>query len=290
MLAVSINHPESIGVLLVGHGTRDPEGTREFFEIGEKLAAVLGGDFVVVPCLLEFQEPTIAQAWTKLMETGCGQVVVAPLLLFAAGHAKSDIPGEVAAAQNQSSRGRTVPVTLCPPISRQGEMIDAVRERLIAALGPKDHSQRTAVVMVGRGSRDVCASADMRLLSEVAVIGKLAESGHSIASHWGIGRQDLFTTFYAMAEPRLPDTLAQVAMSNRFDRIVVHPHLLFSGRLYDAILSQVDEAASAHPGIDFCVSDYLGPVEKVARAVGARVRASVSTSVIGSSHSVRASS
>ena len=57
------------GVLLIGHGTRDAEGTREFFE----LASVLSKRLAPTPvegCLLEFQRPTIDEAWQTLVDSG----------------------------------------------------------------------------------------------------------------------------------------------------------------------------------------------------------------------------
>ena len=279
------------GVLLVGHGTRDQRGTDEFFQLGEQLAMELGPTAMVVPCLLEFQKPTIAEAWQTLAEQNCEQVVVAPLLLFAAGHAKSDIPGEVEAARQstrqstrqsarqsapqttrQANQTQSVDVVSCRPISRQSAMIDAIRQRVRQCAGESSgQSERTAIVMVGRGSRDVCASADMRLLSEVVIRGKDTRTGATLADELTIGQGGLFTTFYAMAQPRLPDTLAQVAQTEQFDRILVHPHLLFSGRLYDAIRRQVDEASERFSNVEFRVSDYLGPTREVACSIAGRI-------------------
>lgn len=268
--------------MLVGHGTREAAGTAEFFRLSECLADQIGGDTIVEPCLLEFQQPTIAQAWKTLMQRRVRRVTVAPLLLFAAGHAKGDIPSEVATAQ-AANPDSGVLVNYARPISRQSVMVHAVRERLRETLlrvptstvrraaGEAPPDLRTAIVMVGRGSRDVCASSDMRTLSEVAVRGRTAETVLSLASEFQIPEGGLFTTFYAMAEPRLPDTLRQVAASGRFDRIVVHPHLLFAGRLYDAIAAQSDRAAADHPKVRFDISAYLGPCESVAASIAARI-------------------
>jgi sirohydrochlorin cobaltochelatase len=129
--------------------------------------------------------------------------------------------------------------------------------------------------MVGRGSRDVCASADMRILSEVVVHGRNAKTNARLADELKLASDALFTTFYAMAEPRLPGTLAAVAQTERFDRILVHPHLLFSGRLYEAIGRQVGEAANRFPDVEFRVSDYLGPTRAVARAIAGRIAQTV---------------
>lgn len=270
--------------MLVGHGTRDSVGTAEFFQLGECLADQLAGNAIVRPCLLEFQTPTIAQAFGALVAQGVGHVIVAPLLLFSAGHAKGDIPGEVAAAQAAIPGSLAVQVRYARPISRQTAMVDAVRARLretlCRAAGGTEHlaanrttpDRRTAIVMVGRGSRDVCARSDMRTLSEVAVRGRAAETGSSLAHEFKIPSDGLFTTFYAMAVPRLPNTLCEVVTSGKFDRIIVQPHLLFAGRLYDAITQQTDLAAAAHPKVRFDISPYLGPCDSVAMAIAARIR------------------
>ncbi len=258
------------GVLLIGHGTRDAIGTAEFFELSDRLTQRLAGTAIVRPCLLEFQQPTIAEAWCSLINEGVCEVVATPLLLFSAGHAKSDIPDEIAAARAATPGSEHVTVSHAQPISRQSAMIDAVRTRLRETLKRgTTNSGRTAIVMVGRGSRDVCASADMRVLSEVAVRGRDPLTGLSIADEFQISSDGLRTTFYAMATPRLTETLAEITASGKFQRVIVHPHLLFAGRLYDAIVDQVSQSLVS--GIEFHVSDYLGPSETIAAAVAARI-------------------
>ncbi|MCC9657518.1 sirohydrochlorin chelatase [Rhodopirellula halodulae] len=279
---------EVCGVLLVGHGTRDPRGTEEFFQLGEKLAERMSHRFamrsIVQPCLLEFQSPTIEEGWRNLIDAGAGRIVIAPLLLFAAGHAKSDIPDEIRrVAEITGTLDRISGFSR--PLSRQSELIRLVRNRLVESLGINQPSndpkleKRTAVVMVGRGSLDPCASSDMRLLTEVALRGKpvideienRSAAGLSLADAASLSSESVATTFYAMAEPRLPDTLRRIGKSGRFDRIIVQPHLLFSGRLYDAIVRQTEEAGDEFDEIEFVVSRYLGPVKEVADAILARV-------------------
>src|SRR4051812_42479918 len=53
----------------------------------------------VAACYLELAEPSIAQGIEQLIARGVRQVVVLPLLLFAAGHAKEDVPTAVHACQ-----------------------------------------------------------------------------------------------------------------------------------------------------------------------------------------------
>lgn len=245
---------EGRGILLVGHGTRDEAGTSQFFQLASLLTERLA-PLAVTSALLEFQEPTVAQGWDTLVARGVHHVRAAPLLLFAAGHAKQDIPDLLRGCQQRTPG---VQFDQARPISRHPAMVKLVVRRLLATLSRSDAPvHRTAVVMVGRGSHDPCAQADMRVLAEVAA--------------YRVPAGCVTTAFYAMANPRVPVVLDELACSRQFDTIVVQPHLLFEGRLYQAILRQVDEAASRHQSIQWLVSDYLGPDPLVAEAIAGRV-------------------
>ncbi len=240
------------GVLLIGHGTRDEAGTREFFELAGQLRRQLD-PLPVQGCLLEFQEPTIQQAWRRLTRDGVGHVQIAPLLLFAAGHARSDIPDEVARC-SASTPG--VSFHQCGPLSRAPEIIGLLVERIRSNLGRR-WRPGDALVMVGRGSYDPCAQADMRVLGEV-VARRVKAPEHAVA-------------FYAMAEPKLPAVLDEIASRPGVKRVVVQPHLLFQGRLFDAIGRLVSEAAGRNPEVQFSLGDYLGPNAPVAAALVRRL-------------------
>ncbi|MGI9466885.1 MAG: sirohydrochlorin chelatase [Rubripirellula sp.] len=244
---------DKAGILLVGHGTRNADGTRQFFELQKHLR-----DFVapapVTAGLLEFQSPSIPEAWDELLSQGVTHIHVAPLLLFAAGHAKQDIPDILTECQAGNPH---VTFDQSRPLSRHSAIINLAKQRLDTALASCQHApERTAVIMVGRGSHDPCAKADMLVLSEI------------------IGRRsfvaEVITTFYAMTEPRLPDTLEAVAASGRFDTVVVQPHLLFEGRLNQAILNQTKAAADRHSSLQWLTSGYLGPDPLLADAIANR--------------------
>ena len=243
----------SRGVMLVGHGTRDEQGTRQFFQLGERLGDAIS-PIPVQACLLEFQQPTIPQAWAALVESGVRHIHVAPLLLFAAGHAKTDIPDVVTQCQTGSPG---VTFDQSRPLSRHPSVIDLVCLRIseTAARHPSPRA-RTALIMVGRGSHDPCAQADMRLLTEI------------VARRTGLAG---YTAFYAMAEPRVPDVIDTVVGSGLYDALIVQPHLLFAGRLFQAIQRQVDEARKRHPCIAIQLSQYLGPDRRIAESIAARI-------------------
>jgi len=238
------------GVLLIGHGTRDANGTAQFFDLGKKLAKRLQ-PVPVESCLLELQSPTIAEGWQRLVHRGVHQILASPLLLFSAGHAKSDIPDALNRCL-ETSGGMSWQESRA--LSRAPELLRLVLLRLDDSLNQSTGTKAsTAVVMVGRGSFDPCAQADMKLLT-----------------HWVAGQRSaaMFTTaFYAMANPKLPDVLRHVAANNSIRTIVVQPHLLFEGNLYQSIVSQVNEIEREFPAKQFIVSAYLGPEVEVADAL-----------------------
>lgn len=247
------------GILLIGHGSRDQQGTRQFFQLADRLAKSVS-PLLVQPALLEFQNPTIGQAWETLVSRGVKHIHVAPLLLFAAGHARRDIP-DVINQCRQSNPDVTVDQSL--PLSRHRSIVDLIVRQVGSLIAQLQPDKRVALVMVGRGNRDPCAQADMRVLSEVV--------NHRID---GI---DTFTAFYAMAEPKLGDVLHKVATSRCYDSVIVHPHLLFEGRLHQAIQEQTAQVAQRFPSTTFALSPYLGPTKPVAQAIADRVARTATT-------------
>ncbi len=250
----AIDHPHA-GILLIGHGTRDSNGTSQFFQLTDVLAKLLSPT-PVQAALLEFQEPNIHQGWKRLTEKGVKHIHAAPLLLFAAGHAKQDIPSELMECKRLEPG---ITFDQCRPISRHPAVLELAQNRLNSTLSQINAGMdRTAVVMVGRGSYDPCAQTDMQVLT-------------GLIKHRLQVKQTV-TAFYAMANPRLPEMLRQLAEAKQFDAIVIQPHLLFEGRLYQAICKQVATAAKEHPGIQWKVSGYLGPDTLVAQAIAGRIR------------------
>ena len=204
---------------------------------------------------MEFQQPSIADGWKSLTERGVNHVRVAPLLLFAAGHAKQDIPNAIARCQETTP---WVQHDQCGPISRHPAIIELLGRRLQTTLGMVDPAaRRTAVVIVGRGSYDPCAQADMRVLGEL------------INHRLHVSRVE--TAFFAMANPKLPEVIDGIASGGDCDAVVVQPHLLFSGRLLEAIGRQCEEAEARHPGLRVVCSGCLGPEPLVAAAIADRI-------------------
>jgi sirohydrochlorin cobaltochelatase len=108
------------GIVLVAHGSRDPEWSRPF----ERLAAALQTKLPAVAVALAYLEhgPSVEEALAALAAKGAGSIRVVPVFLGAGGHVKHDIPRLVAAANP------AVPVSVDAPIGEQAQVIDAIAE------------------------------------------------------------------------------------------------------------------------------------------------------------------
>ena len=84
------------GIVLAGHGSRDPDAVREFEALVE-LVRERAPRHRVQHGYLEFASPTIGEAVSASLASGARQVAVAPGVLLAARHAKNDMPAELLA-------------------------------------------------------------------------------------------------------------------------------------------------------------------------------------------------
>jgi sirohydrochlorin cobaltochelatase len=238
------------GILIVGHGTRDRGGLAEFRTVVDEVARQ-AGDRVVEPCFLELAEPPIAEGVRRAVERGVSRLSVMPLLLFAAGHAKRDIPEALA---TEAARHPDLEIRQTPPLESHPAILDLSLERYQAALvgRPPIPASETLLLMVGRGSNDPEANAEM------ARFARLRYEGSPVG--W------LETCFIAMTEPKLEQSL-EVAAQMPFRRVVVQPHLLFCGELLEKVRRAVETTRSYSPNREWLVTDHLGPNPLMAAAI-----------------------
>jgi sirohydrochlorin cobaltochelatase len=247
---------ERQGLLVIGHGTREPGGIEEFHCTCRAIAAG-APSLAVEGAFLEFAEPTIDQGVARLVARGASRMIVMPLLLFAAGHAKRDIPAAVAAAA--SKRGG-VTVQQVGHLGCHPSIVLLSRQRFSEAIGGTSpvSPAETALVLVGRGSHDAEASEEMHAFA------LLRAAQRDVAS--------VEVGFLSMAVPSLEEALA-VAAETGPRRIVVQPHLLFAGSLIARARDTVTQFAMRYPNIEWLSAGQLGPSELVVRAVLERAQA-----------------
>ncbi len=228
------------GIMLCGHGSRDAEAVAEFENLALALKARLSS-FDGAHGFLEFAKPVIADGLASLGSLGNRHILAVPGLLFAAGHAKNDIPSVLNRWQVENGGeveyGRELGIDM--------KMIRAAGDRVSQALAGCSSNvplADTALVVVGRGTSDPDANSSMakvmRLLWEGAGFG------------WGE------TAYSGVTFPLVEPALEHVARLG-YRRVVVFPYFLFTGVLVKRIYEHTDRVAERHPAIEFVKAPYL---------------------------------
>jgi sirohydrochlorin cobaltochelatase len=263
------------GLLVVGHGTRRADGVGQLLTLTLRMQQLLP-DLPIEASFLELAEPTISTGLSRLKDNGAFSVVVVPVLLFEAGHAKSDIPDAVNDAASkfgmrivgQSSPLGTTLAALelsarrfreamrCTHISgclRAGGC-DRAREcfgqfdstiATTETLGEPGDASRLFLAMVGRGTSDETALNAMRHFSRLRIEG----------SEFMI--DGLGTGFFAGGRPTV-DELLSTAKSSGARTVVVQPHLLFEGELIEQLRQKVETLKIQNPSQRWLVTMPLG--------------------------------
>jgi sirohydrochlorin cobaltochelatase len=252
--------PPGVGVLVVGHGTADTVGAAETRSVSDAVAGLLP----TVPVELGFLEvigPTIAQSLGRLAARGCREIIAAPLLLFAAGHARRDVPEAIA----EGAAAHGLRVVQAEPFGCQQEIVDLSRTRRQEAVATLKRvpAAETVLVMVGRGSSDPAAVSQLRSFTEASLAG---DGPQATPRRIQLG-------FVAAAHPRLDAALDAACDPNDgvVRRIVVQPHLLFRGHVEEQVTEAVRRKRAARPDLEWVQVARLAADPLVARAVVVRV-------------------
>lgn len=239
-------------LLLVGHGTRSAAGVEEYFALAERVRAV-ARDVPVGTGFIELSPPPISVAVGDLVAQGAERIVVVPLVLFAAGHSKTDVAASV---QQARASFPGVQLDYAAPLGVHPDLLSIVEERLAATV-PAHQAGDTAVLLVGRGSSDPDGNADLHKVARLLWEGRdypLVEA-----------------CFVGITAPRVPEGLQRCRRLGA-RRIAVVPYFLFTGVLEERIRSQAEAFSAAHPDVDVAVTHYLGPDDRVAGLVLDRYR------------------
>lgn len=240
----------SHALLIVGHGSRDPDGQRECARLLEVVRA-RRPDLRVALGYLELCPPPLTDVVAELAADGVDDVTVVPLVLLGAGHAKGDVP---AAIERERRRRPGTTFRYARPLGIRPELLETVDERLRAVV-PAPARAETAVALVGRGTSDPDANGDL------AKIARLLWEGRPWA--------EVQPAFVSLAAPSVPEALERCRRLGA-SRIAVAPYFLFTGVLERRIRAQAHAWAAEHPEVSVVDAGYLGPDVRVADLLLAR--------------------
>jgi sirohydrochlorin cobaltochelatase len=120
----------SAGLVLFGHGARDPRWADTMDAIAARIGAVSPG-LQVRTAFLEFMAPDLAGAIDELVAQGVGSVVVAPVFLASGGLVLRDLPDRLAAI---AARHPGLSVRVEPALGSLPQVVDAMARACLDAL------------------------------------------------------------------------------------------------------------------------------------------------------------
>ncbi|MGF1495140.1 MAG: sirohydrochlorin chelatase [Microcoleaceae cyanobacterium] len=231
-------------LLLIGHGTRNPQGRQTFLDFAQAYSE-LDASRPVISGFLELTEPTIHQAVDQCVDQGYEEISALPLLLFAARHNKFDITNEL-------DRARTRHPQIKFHYGRHFGIHPRILELWRSRLQNLDHPDlnpdnvprpETVLLFVGRGSSDPDANSDVYKLARMLWEG----SGYSTVE----------TCFIGITHPRLEEGFRRARLYNP-QRIIVLPYFLFTGVLVQKIFDITAQQQEQYPEIRMTCLPEMG--------------------------------
>ncbi|MCA9191392.1 MAG: sirohydrochlorin chelatase [Planctomycetales bacterium] len=243
------------GFLFVGHGTRSLFGQSQMHQLFVKLKSMLEPELCALG-FLELAKPDLESAIIALSEQGVEELVVIPVLLFSAGHAELDIPTAVHEAAKRHGIAR---VHFRQPLGAGRELVELSGAIFRSAVCEENqHCQsccegkqccETSYLLVGRGSSS--ATATQAMLEFARHRHKLTPTPwHAVAFVFG-------------QKPSLSDGL-QLLRDSGQPTLVVQPHLLFFGSVFDQIRQEVMRYHQDNPHQRWIITQPLGASQQLA--------------------------
>ena len=155
--------------MLCGHGSRNRRAVDEFAALAGALKQRLPG-IPVEYGYLEFANPVIHYGLDRLRAEGTRHVLAVPGMLFAAGHAKNDIPSVL---KTYEAAHPGVRITYGRELGVDPRMLRAAGDRIAEGVATSPRQiplSETLLLVVGRGASDPDANSNvakvMRMLWE----------------------------------------------------------------------------------------------------------------------------
>ena len=243
--SITYKYPSNIGILLCGHGSRDPQAVKEFIKVVDKIKLRIP-NIPVAFGFLEFNRPIISTALDQLKNTGVDRVIALPAMLCAAGHTKNDIP----AVLNKYTFENGLPIQYGRELGLNSLMIGAAGARVQEII---DNNKvfplsKTLLVVAGRGSSDPDANSNICKITRMLVEG--------FGFGWG---ETVFSgVTFPLVEPGLRHTLKL-----GFKRVILFPYFLFSGVLVSRVRDHSMRVSNDNPDVQFLNASYLSDQDLV---------------------------
>ena len=237
----------TFGLVVIGHGSPDPEAILEFHALMRLISSSHKG--VVEYGLLEplgIQE-AIDRAVARIrLSTPRNKpifLVVLPALLLGARHVKEDIPREINKAR---CRHPNIDISFGRPLHLHPSIVELCRIRIQQAVADclGRSFKEMILLVVGRGTSDTDANESLRQFTR------------QLGEELGFGRA--ICGYAAIVPPSIPEAF-NIAVGLPFKTIILFPYFLFTGHLVKKVYDGARQWQAIHPDHLVQVARHLGP-------------------------------
>jgi len=231
-------------LVALAHGSRDPRSAKTIRSLVDEVRR-MRPDLRIEPAFLDLSKPGFQTVVDKLVRAGYDEIVVVPLLLTEAYHAKVDVPTEIAEA---TSRHAGLQIRATNVLGLESVFLDVLDRRLREALADARVRELDALVLAAAGTSDPLATQS---------IGRLARL-------WGTRHRLPTVTAFASTTPPATGEAVRAFRAQGRRHIAVGSLFLAPGFLYDRAAELALEAGAV------AVSAPFGADPEVARTILAR--------------------
>ena len=207
-------------LVALAHGSRDPRSAATIKALVDEVRG-MRPDLRVEQAFLELSKPSFTTVVDRLVKAGHDEIVVVPLLLTDAYHARVDVPSAIAEA---SARHPQLQIQASEILGLEASFLEVLDERLREALSAARVRELDALVLAAAGSSDPLANQSVARLARVwsarhklPVTAAFASSsppatGEAVRAFRAEGRRNIAVASLFLAPGFLPDRAAELAV------------------------------------------------------------------------------
>ena len=207
-------------LVALAHGSRDPRSAETINALVNEVRS-MRPDLKIAPAFLELSKPSFTTVVDRLVKAGHDEIVVVPLLLTEAFHAKVDVPTAVAQAQ---ARHAGLQIRATKVLGLERSFLEVLDLRMREALKAARVRELDALVLAAAGSSDPLANQSVARLARVwaahhklPVTAAFASStppatGEAVRAFRGQGKRHVAVASLFLAPGFLPDRAAELAL------------------------------------------------------------------------------
>lgn len=207
-------------LVALAHGSRDPRSSATIKALVEEVKS-LRGDLKIETAFLDLARPSFTTVVDRLVRQGHEEIVVVPLLLTEAYHAKVDVPGAIA---QMTARHPGLKIRASRILGMETAFLEVLDLRLREALKVARVRELDALVLAAAGSSDPLANQAVARIARtwgtrhrLPVAAAFASSappatGEAVRAFRGEGRRHIAVASFFLAPGMLPDRAAELAL------------------------------------------------------------------------------